>query len=215
MLIEDGMAVGLGSGSTALAFVEALGRRVADGLRLTAVSSSKITTDAAIKAGLEVTELTGRLDIAIDGADVIERGTLSAIKGLGGALTREKLVTLAADRFVLIGDTTKVVDTLDESQPEVPVPVEVIPFGWELTRERLSLYGEPRLRKVKGEPFVTDNGNLILDVYGMEYGQLPDAARAVKEITGVVEHGLFLHMSALAIIGTDEGFIELEVTPTG
>lgn len=208
------MAVGLGSGSTALAFVEALGQRVKEGLRLTAVSSSETTTRAAITAGLQLTDLTGRLDIVVDGADVIERGSLDAIKGLGGALTREKLLALAADRFVLIADNTKMASTLSDSQPQIPVPVEVVPFGWELTRERLCLHGEPRLRTANGEPFITDNGNLILDVYSIDYEQLSEVARAIKGITGVVEHGLFLNMAALAIIGTSEGVEELEVTAT-
>lgn len=210
-LVEDGMTMGLGSGSTALAFVEALGERVAGGLSIRAVSSSVRTSQAALGAGIKMIELQGRLDLAVDGADIIERGTLCAIKGLGGALTREKLVARAADRFILVGDASKVVDRLADSQPDLPVPVEVVPFGWELTGEHLALHGEPRLRMNGDNPFITDNGNLVLDVYGMDYGLLPDLARAIKEITGVVEHGLFLNMAALAIIAGEDHIEELTV----
>lgn len=213
-LVEDGMVIGLGSGSTALAFVRALGERIATGLSITAVSSSVRTSQVALEVGIELIDLQGRLDLAVDGADIIERGSLCAIKGLGGALTREKLVALAADRFILVGDGSKVVDQLAESQPGLPVPVEVVPFGWELTRERLQLHGEPRLRMDGDNPFITDNGNLILDVHGMNYDLLPDLARAIKEITGVVEHGLFLNMAAMAIIAGD-GHIEELVVSTG
>jgi ribose 5-phosphate isomerase A len=213
-LVEDGMTIGLGSGSTALAFVRALGTRVAEGLSIRAVSSSVLTSHLALAVGIELIDLEGRLDLAVDGADVIERGTLCAVKGLGGALTREKLVALASDRFVLVGDASKVVERLSDSQPHIPVPVEIIPFGWKLTLQRLSLLGEPRLREVDGKPYVTDNGNLILDLYGVEYAQLPDLANAIKEMTGTVEHGLFLDMAALAIVAGEDGVEELTVDET-
>lgn len=206
------MTIGLGSGSTATAFVRSLGERVKAGLRVRAVSSSDITSQAALSAGIELVDLDGPLDLAVDGADVIERGTLCAIKGLGGALTREKLVALAADRFVLVGDASKVVDSLSESQPRIPVPVEVIPFGWKLTSERLQLLGEPVLREKNGLPVVTDNGNLILDLFEADYRQIPDLAGAIKEITGVVEHGLFLNMAALAIVARESDVEELTVS---
>lgn len=206
------MTIGLGSGSTAMAFVRSLGERAQAGLRVRAVSSSDITSQAALNAGIELVDLDGPLDLAVDGADVIERGTLCAIKGLGGALTREKLVALAADRFVLVGDASKMLDALSESQPRIPVPVEVIPFGWKLTAQRLQLLGEPVLREKNGSPVVTDNGNLILDLFEADYRQIPDLAGAIKEITGVVEHGLFLNMAALAIVATENGIEELRVS---
>lgn len=211
-LVEDGMTIGLGSGSTAIAFVRSLGERIQAGLRVRAVSSSDVTSQEALRAGIELVDLEGPLDLAVDGADVIERGTLCAIKGLGGALTREKLVVLAAERFVLIGDATKVLDSLSESQPRLPVPVEVIPFGWKLTAERLQLLGEPVLREKDGSPVITDNGNLILDLFGADYRQISDLASAIKEITGVVEHGLFLNMAALAIVASEGTVEELTVT---
>jgi ribose 5-phosphate isomerase A len=211
-LVENGMTVGLGSGSTSLAFVRALGDRVSSGLQIKAVSSSVRTSQEALDAGLELIDLESRLDIAVDGADIIERGSLCAIKGLGGALTREKLVALAAERFILVGDASKIVDHLSDSQPRIPVPVEIVPFGWKLTRQRLSLLGDPVLRESDGKPTVTDNANLIVDLYGVDYAQIPDLGNAIKEITGVVEHGLFLNMAALAIIAGDDGIEEITVS---
>lgn len=211
LLVEDGMTVGLGSGTTARAFVRALGARVQAGLRVRAVSSSVVTGRLAIEAGIELVELNSRLDLAVDGADAIERGTLSAIKGLGGALTREKLVALAADRFVLVGDTSKVFASLAQTQPRIPIPVEVLPFGWQHTRDRLALIGDPVPRMFDEQPFVTDNGNLILDLYAADCDQILDLALAIKEITGVVEHGLFLNMASLAIVAGRDGVKELVV----
>lgn len=208
LLVEDGMTVGLGSGTTAMAFVRALGERINSGLRMRAVSSSVLTTRLAREVGIELIELECRLDLAIDGADAIERGSLCAIKGLGGALTREKLVAIAADQFVLVGDASKVFDRLSESQPNVPVPVEVLPFAWRLTRSRLGLLGEPVLRMVDEKSFLTDNGNFILDLYWADYTQILDLAAAIKEVTGVVEHGLFLNMASRAIVAGDDGVVE-------
>lgn len=212
LLVEDGMTIGLGSGSTAMAFVRALGERVRDGLRVSAVSSSVLTSSLAIEMGIELVELNSRLDLAVDGADAIERGTLCAIKGLGGALTREKLVALASDRFVLVGDDSKVFDNLSDTQPRIPIPVEVLPFGWQLTSERLGLIGRPVLRRFEEKPYITDNGNYILDLYSAEYDQIPDLDHALKEITGVVEHGLFLNMAGLAIVAGSAGVEELLVS---
>lgn len=210
LLVEDGMTIGLGSGTTSLAFVRALGERVRAGLQVRAVSSSELTNRLAHNVGIDVIEFEGRLDLAIDGADAIEAGTLCAIKGLGGALTREKLVALAADQFVLIGDASKVFERLSDSRPRIPVPVEVVPFGWRLTCEQLGLLGDPLLRERDGEPFITDNGNLIIDLYSADYTHVTDLACAIKEITGVVEHGLFLNMAARAIIAGDNGVEDLK-----
>lgn len=211
LLVKDGMTVGLGSGTTAMAFVRALGKRVNAGLRMRAVSSSVLTSQLAHAAGIELIELDARLDLAVDGADAIERGSLCAIKGLGGALTREKLVAVAADQFVLVGDASKIFGRLAESQPGVPIPVEVLPFAWQLTCSRLALLGDPVLRMFDEKPFITDNGNLILDLYEADYGQIPDLANAIKEITGVVEHGLFLNMASRAIVAGEDGVEEMTV----
>lgn len=203
-LVEDGSTVGLGSGSTALEFVRALGQRVQGGLEITAVSSSVQTARVAGEYGIPLVELRGPLDIVVDGADAIERGTLHAIKGLGGALTREKLVAGASGRLVLIADHRKIMTSLSESQPSIPLPVEVVAFGWELTRERLQKYGDPVLREVDGQPFVTDNSNLILDLFNADYGDLQALADDLKALTGVVDHGLFLNLATEAIIAWDD-----------
>ena len=199
-LVDGGMLVGLGSCSTAELFVQALGARVADGLRIRAVATSGRSEAAARAVGIELVELDGPIDLAVDGADVVERETLAAIKGLGGALTREKIVAAAARSFVLIVDTTKIVDDLADAYDRVPVPIEVLSFGWKLTAQRLSELGSP---------VVTDNGNLILDLY---HPIEPDPARlagAIDTITGVVEHGLFLGMAGSAIVGTPEDVYDL------
>lgn len=210
-LVRDGMRVGLGSGSTAHAFVECLGRRVNDGLGITAVASSTSTADLARSVGIPVAEHDTALDIAVDGADAVEHGSLAAIKGLGGALVRERLVAEAAFEFVLIVDESKLFDQLSDSQPDVPVPVEILPFGWKLTRDRLTAFGEPRLRvDAKRVPNKTDNGNLIVDLHDCDYASLDELASGIKMLSGVVDHGLFLGLATTAIVGTVEGVLQLQ-----
>jgi ribose 5-phosphate isomerase A len=213
-LVADGMTVGLGSGSTAEQFVRALGQRAAAGARFRCVASSGRTTALAREVGLEIVELDGPLDLAIDGADAIERDTLRAIKGLGGALTREKLVALAARTFVLIADDSKLTPTLAE-RPDLPAPIEVLTFGWQLTRQRLAAFGEPTLRERDGAPFVTDNGNLILDLYHADLAQPELLAETLNGVPGVVAHGLFLGIASSAIIASEDGVLELTATPSG
>lgn len=204
-LVEDGMRVGLGSGTTAAHFVVALGARVAQGLRLTAVASSERTRLLAIDCGLTLVELDAPLDFAADGADAIERGSLAAIKGLGGALVREKLIAEHAARFVLIADDSKLFETLSASRPRIPVPVEVVPFGWQLTRSALRAFGEPVLRGTARQPFVTDNGNLVLDLFNADYSALGRLAADLKALHGVVGHGLFLDAASQAILAGPAG----------
>jgi ribose 5-phosphate isomerase A len=205
-LVEDGMRVGLGTGSTAAHFVTALGARIAQGLRMTAVASSERTRKLAVDCGLTLVELDAPLDFAADGADVIERASLAAIKGLGGALVREKLIAEHATQFVLIADHSKLYDRLSASQPRVPVPVEVVPFGWPLTRSALSSYGEPILRCSSAQqPFVTDNGNFVLDLFNADYSDPQRLAAALKALHGVVGHGLFLGTASQAIVAGPAG----------
>jgi ribose 5-phosphate isomerase A len=204
-LVEDGMTVGLGSGTTAELFVRALAPHLAAGLRIRAVASSTRTERVAREVGIELVELDGVLDLAVDGADVIERGTLNAIKGLGGALTREKLVALAARRFILIGDGSKCADSLASHPDRVPVPVEVLAFGWQLTRRRLETLGRPVRRERDGAPFLTDNGNLILDLYDADLAEPAALARALDDTPGVVMHGLFLGIAERAIVAGANG----------
>jgi len=202
--VEDGMAVGLGTGTTAYWAVERLGQRVRAGLRVRCVPTSRRTEEQARALGIplvglgEVTEL----DIAIDGADEIGPG-LALIKGGGGALLREKLVASAARRFVVAADASKRVEVLGR----FPLPVEVVPFAWELTARRVGsvVNVEPALRREPGgEPYVTDNGNFILDC---RCGRIPDperTGRELKALVGVVESGLFVRMADAAVVATDE-----------
>ncbi|HEX8284034.1 MAG TPA: ribose-5-phosphate isomerase RpiA [Pyrinomonadaceae bacterium] len=201
--VEDGMSVGLGTGSTAHWLVERLGQRVREeGLRVRCVPTSRRTGEQARGLGLPLVSLgeVGELDIAIDGADEIGPD-LALIKGGGGALLREKLVASAARRFVVIADASKRVDVLGL----FPLPVEVVRFAWELTARRVAAVtkAEAVLRRDEaGEPYVTDNGNFILDC---RCGEIPDPARTgreLKSLTGVVESGLFVGMADIALVST-------------
>ena len=204
--VEDGMAVGLGTGSTAFWLVERLGERVRDeGLRVRCVPTSRRTQEQALRLGIPLVSLgeVGELDLAVDGADEIGP-QLALIKGGGGALLREKLVAGAARRFVVIADASKKVPVLGR----FPLPVEVVPFAWELTARRVAAVTrvEPSLRlDGDGETYVTDNGNYILDC---RCGEIPDPARTERELkalTGVVESGLFVGMADLAVVADEEG----------
>lgn len=211
-LVEDGMVIGLGSGTTAEQFVRAVGERIAAGLTVSGVASSARSARIAAEVGLRLVDLTGRIDLAVDGADAIERRTLAAIKGLGGALTREKLVALSTSRFVLVGDAGKLVDRLMDALPVTPVPIEVLTFGWSVTRSRLSTLGEPMLRVREGEPYVTDNGNYILDLYQPDLSDPERLERALHLVPGVIEHGLFLGLASSAIVAGAEGIVELQAS---
>lgn len=208
-LVEDGMLLGLGTGSTAHWFVLELGERLKSGALkgVRGVATSAATAEQANELGIELVALppTG-VDLAVDGMDELTPD-LSAIKGLGGALAREKVVASAAARFVLIGDTTKLVDRLGQ---KAPLPVEVLRFGHERTAFLLSELGcEPRLRRAASEPFVTDNGNIIYDCHFAERFDAPAVAERLGETPGVVEHGLFLAMCERAFVAGDDGVEEL------
>jgi ribose 5-phosphate isomerase A len=192
--VLDGMTVGLGTGTTGEFVLLALARRIQEGLRITGVPTSEHTAARARGLGIPLTELTGPIDIAIDGADEVTRGALHLIKGRGGALTREKLVAQAAARFLVVVDQTKMVDVLGAA----PVPVEVIPFGWQATADRIGATLQRR-------DFVTDNGNYILDcAFGLM--ESPESlARRLDHITGIVEHGLFIGMATEVHVGGSSG----------
>jgi ribose 5-phosphate isomerase A len=211
-MIEDGMVVGLGTGSTARFAIEALIRRVHDGLRIRAIPTSERSAAQARDGGIPLTSFTEhrRLDITIDGADEIEIGSLSLIKGLGGALLREKIVAVASDRLVIVADGRKLVDRLGAT---VPVPVEVVPFGWETTADRLRRLGtEPQPRRsADGRLFCTDGGNRILDC---RFGAIADPVAldlAIGQTVGVVETGLFIGIAKLALVATDSGVRRLTI----
>jgi ribose 5-phosphate isomerase A len=206
-LVEDGMVVGLGSGSTAALAVQALGRRWAQGLRFIGIPTSEKTAGLARSLSMTLSTLAehSRIAITIDGADEVESGSLDLIKGLGGALLREKLVAAATDRLVIVVDESKLVARLAAERR--PLPVEVVAFGWQTTAQRLkSLGADWTLRTVEtGAPFVTDGGNYTLDCRFDAVPPAIDLQRRLDETIGVVDHGLFLGMTAQVIIGSDAG----------
>jgi len=192
--VLDGMTVGLGTGTTGEFVLLALARRIQEGLRITGVPTSEHTAARARELGIPLTELTGPIDIAIDGADEVTRGTLHLIKGRGGALTREKIVAQAALRFLVVVDETKLVDVLGAAR----VPVEVTEFGWQATARRIGA-------KFQRRDFVTDNGNYILDCAFGPIQSPESLADTLDHIAGVVEHGLFIGMSTEVHIGGSSG----------
>jgi ribose 5-phosphate isomerase A len=203
-LVQDGMLLGLGSGSTVRYFTEGVGRLVAGGMTVRGVPTSRATAELAAELGIPiVTELIGQIDLAVDGADEVD-SALNLIKGRGGAMTREKLVAASAKRFVVVVDESKLVKQLGVGV----LPVEVLPYLWRSTAERLISLGVSLVvRGGEEAPFVTDNGNLILDLT-VEGGGIKDAAALdvkLKGITGVVEHGLFVGMTDTVIVAGPEG----------
>lgn len=199
--VEDGMLVGLGTGSTAAAMVDALGIRVKDGLKITGVATSRYTADQASSLGIPLKDLSdiGRLDLCIDGADEIDPA-LNLVKGRGGALLFEKLVARQADRYLIIATDEKLVERLGT---RMPLPVEVIPVGWAHTAEIIAdLHLRPALRaRDDGSPYVTDGGHYILDCVWPENAEVDPGslAEALKALTGVVDHGLFIKMADMAL----------------
>jgi len=205
-LVESGMIVGLGTGSTASFAIEALGRRVQDGLRIIGIPTSERTARQARGLGIPISSLAehAELDLTIDGADEIQRGTLDLIKGHGGALLREKVVASAGRRLIIIADETKIVDQLGT---RFAVPVEVVPFGWQAAERKLQRLGaHTALRNGPDDkPFVTDGGNFIVDC-SFSPIEAPHALDdQLNRVVGVVEHGLFLNMTSQAIIAGRDG----------
>jgi ribose 5-phosphate isomerase A len=206
-LVEDGMVVGLGTGSTAGLFVTALGRRVRqEGLRVSGIPTSEHTAAQARSLEIPLTDFAThtQIDLTVDGADEIESGTLYLIKGHGGALLREKIVAAASRRMVVVADETKISNRIGSL---VSVPVEVVQFGWEATERRLAeLGGNPKLRLGKdGRPFVTDGGHYIVDC---SYGPMQnpkDVAHHLDHVVGAVEHGMFLKFASEVCVGGPKG----------
>ena len=202
-LVQDGMLVGLGSGSTAQFFTEGLGRMVGEGMKVRGVPTSRATAELAASLGIPiVTELIGPIDLAVDGADEVDPA-LNLIKGRGGALSREKLVAAVSKRFVVVVDESKLVKQLGVGV----LPVEVLPFLWRSTAERMAALGVSLVvRGGEETPYVTDNGNLILDV-SVEGGiaDPEELGFELKKITGVVEHGLFIGLTDTVIVAGPEG----------
>ncbi|WP_455918881.1 ribose-5-phosphate isomerase RpiA [Ensifer canadensis] len=206
--VEDGMRLGIGTGSTAEEFVRLLAEKVAAGFRIEGVPTSERTARLCLELGVQLKSLDElpELDLTIDGADEVD-GQLRLIKGGGGALLREKIVAAASKRMIVIADELKVVDVLGAFK----LPIEVNPFGQVATRiaiekvaSRLGLSGDISVRNSGDGPFKTDGGHLILDA---SFGRIPDAdalAGELNAIPGVVEHGLFIGIASLAIIAGPE-----------
>ena len=206
--VADGMTVGLGTGTTATMFIRELATRVQQGLKIRCVASSDASHDLGRLLGIDVTTLDELpdLDLYVDGADEVGPG-LALIKGGGGALLREKIVASAAKEFLVVVDSTKLVDRLGK----FPLPVEVVKMALPVVEPRLAALGlNPRQRKAKsGEgPFLTDEENYILDC---ACGVIEDPevlAAEIRGIVGVVEHGLFLGMASLALVAGEDGVTE-------
>lgn len=210
-LVENGMVVGLGTGSTAAWFVKALAARKLD---IVGVPTSQATADLATSLGIRVAELgeTREIDLTVDGADEIGPG-LSLIKGGGAALLREKLVWEASKRCVVIADAAKHLPVLGK----FPLPIEVVAFGHKTTALRIcdalaecDIGIAPRLRLKDGQPVRTDGGNLIYDAACGRIEEPAVLAAALKSVTGVVDHGLFLDLADTALIGGPGGVTTLE-----
>lgn len=206
-LIEPGTTIGLGSGRAVWRVVDRIAERWPGGPPLRAVVASELTHARAREAGIELVELDGsfELDIAIDGADEVDRD-LRLIKGGGGALLREKIVVAAARRFVVVAETSKLVERLGEG---FDLPVEVARFSWRDTRRRLAaLLPDPRLRTAGDSAFLTDEGHHIFDCAIPAGVDLDALATQLRGIPGVLEHGLFIGMAEQALLGTPAGTVE-------
>jgi ribose 5-phosphate isomerase A len=212
--VEDGMAVGLGSGTTSALVIDEVGKRVAAGLKIKAIATSEASHRQALGLGIPITDFAHqpRLDLTIDGADEVQRGTLALIKGHGGALLREKIVAMASERLLIAVDPRKLVTVLGSV---FKLPVEIVPFGWETTAKRIRDAGFAFELRVNndGSPFVTDGQHYIVhcDLPGSGFSP-EEAAERLKRIVGVVEHGLFLGMARQVVVGAAGGIQVLEVS---
>jgi ribose 5-phosphate isomerase A len=203
--ISDGMVVGLGTGSTAAFAIEAVARRIAGGLKVTCIPTSSETARAARQHGIPLTDFSAHreIDLTIDGADQVERHTLHLVKGGGGALLHEKIVAAASKRVVIIIDHSKLVDRLGGN---MPLPVEVMPFGYQVVASKLGLLGlTPHLRRKNDEVFVTDGGHNILDCRIDEIADAIALERQIAQVVGVVESGLFINLATTVIVAYPAG----------
>jgi ribose 5-phosphate isomerase A len=205
-IVEDGMVLGLGSGTTAALFVTALGTRVLqEGLHVSGIPTSEQTAHLARSSNIPLVTFAehAQIDLTVDGADEVELGTLFLVKGHGGALLREKIVATASKRMVVIADQTKLVEHLGRES----VPVEVVQFGWQATESRLKQLGAKTSLRLAGEnrPLVTDNGNYIIDcAFGLMENP-KEVAHHLDHVTGAVEHGLFLGTASEVLVGGPGG----------
>ncbi|MDQ2835002.1 MAG: ribose-5-phosphate isomerase RpiA [Acidobacteriota bacterium] len=211
-LIEDGMIVGLGTGTTATMFIRELAVRVKHGLSIRCVASSDASHDLGLSLGMDVRTLDElpELDVYIDGADEVRAGEgsgLDLIKGGGGALLREKIVASSAKEFIVVADSTKLVEHLGK----FPLPIEVVKMALHVVEPRLAALGlNPKQRQATGGdgPYLTDEGNYILDCASGLIEEPEVLAAEIRGIVGVVEHGLFLGMATLALVAGEDGVTE-------
>ena len=213
--VKSGMKVGLGTGSTAAWLVQCLGEMVRnEGLRIKGVPTSSRTARLAREVGIEVISLDEAkwLDLTIDGTDEFD-GNLNLIKGGGGAHLQEKIVATASDQMIVIADPTKKVETLGA----FPLPIEVIPFGWQTTKTLveetligMDVLGQSTSLRMNGDaPFVSDEGNHILDLHLNRIGNARQLSLVLNQIPGVVENGLFIDICDAVIIGFGDGRVEV------
>lgn len=201
--IKDGMIVGLGTGSTARYLVDKVGEMVRNGLCIQAVPTSKATEQQARQLGIPLLDINEveAIDLAIDGVDEIDRD-FNATKGGGGALFREKIVADLAKEVIWIMDESKLVEHLGD----YPLPVEILPYGCQVTVRKLEKLGyHPVMRNKDGKLFVTDNGNYIVDMHLSAPVDVEEVRKNLSSIVGVLETGQFLKMCARIIVGTDDG----------
>lgn len=202
--VKDGMIVGLGTGSTASYFIRELGLRVGEGLRIHGIPTSEASHNLATEVGVPLVTLRESpiVDVTVDGADEVS-DSLDLIKGLGGALVREKVIAHASKHVIIVVDETKLSARLGQ---KVPVPVEVVPFAVDVVRAQLTLWGgEPKLREKEGKPFTSDNGNLILDWWHGSIDQPWALEKQIKGVTGVVDSGIFANVASEVIAATSTG----------
>lgn len=212
--VEDGMRLGIGTGSTADEFVRLLAEKVADGFNVQGVPTSERTARLCVELGVPLFSLDDlpELDLTIDGADEVDH-SLGLIKGGGGALLQEKIVATASDQMIVIADAAKEVAQLGA----FPLPVEVVPFGWQTTKAlieetlvSLDVLGRATSLRLNGQqPFITDEGNYIVDLHLNRIGNARQLALVINQIPGVVENGLFIDICDVVIIGQGDGRVEL------
>jgi len=205
--VREGMIVGLGTGSTARYAIEKLSERVEAGLHIQGVPTSQATATLSTQRGIPLVDDFTEIDLTLDGADEVDSRRV-LIKGGGGALTREKIVASASRQVIIMVDESK----LCERVGRFPLPVEVLPFGWRAAQKKIESLGcTAKLRLVGEVPFVTDNGNYILDC---SFGPIDEPTALERElnlIPGVVENGLFIHLASRIIVGKYDGAVEERV----
>ncbi len=207
--IRSGMVVGLGTGSTASHFIRELGAKVRNGLTVVGIPTSEASQHLAAEVGVPLTDFkkNPKIDVTVDGADEVSP-ELDLIKGLGGALVREKVVAHASKRVIIVVDESKLVDRLGA---RTVIPVEAIPLAVDLVAAQLESWGgQARIREKDGKPFVSDNGNLILDWKHGAISQPAELERRIKALTGVVDSGIFAGVAQCVIVAGSSGCRKME-----